>query len=486
MIAKIWLTLGMIVCLLSSICGAAEPDTSRGLDVERLHEGDVKDLDEILAKRRVIRVAVPYSRTLYFVDAARERGLVAEAMREFEREINKKLNTGKHPVVVVMLPMTRDKLLPAVSEGRADIAAGNITITQQRESLVAFSNPLYESRELIFTGPAAPPLTTLDDLAGQQVAVKRGSSYFDSVQALSSRLAQQGKRPVVLKIMPEDLQTEDLLDMVDAGILPMTVVDEPVGKVWGPLLKNSALRADLVLREEGKIAWALNKQAPKLLALVNEFLSSAAKQGLIESKVRSYISKGKKLKNNTASKELKRFTEILALFRKYGDRYHFDPLMLAAQGYQESGLNQNARSHVGAVGVMQIMPETGKELRVGDISVTEPNIHAGAKYMDKLMTKYFADAPFDDQNRALFAFASYNAGPGRVAKMRKIAEKEGLNPNVWFDNVELVLAKKVGVEPVQYVRNIYKYYVAYQLEAERAQKREQAIDQVKDQVVPAK
>ena len=137
--------------------------------------------------------------------------------------------------------------------------------------------------------------------------------------------------------------------------------------------------------------------------------------------------------------------------------------MLAAQGFQESQLNQNAKSHVGAVGVMQIMPATGAELNVGDIHTLEPNIHAGAKYMDRLMTRYFSDAHFSDEDRTLFAFASYNAGPGNIARMRRLAEKRGLDPNQWFNNVELVVADRIGIETTTYVRNIYKYYVAYKL-----------------------
>ena len=137
--------------------------------------------------------------------------------------------------------------------------------------------------------------------------------------------------------------------------------------------------------------------------------------------------------------------------------------MLAAQGYQESQLRQEARSHVGAVGVMQIMPATGKELRVGNIHQVEPNIHGGAKYMDQLMSRYFPDAHFSESDRTLFAFASYNAGPGNISKMRKEAAKRGLDPDKWFNNVELIVAEKIGMETTTYVRNIYKYYTAYKL-----------------------
>jgi membrane-bound lytic murein transglycosylase MltF len=190
------------------------------------------------------------------------------------------------------------------------------------------------------------------------------------------------------------------------------------------------------------------------------------KHGLLRSNLAKYHRRVKQIRNNTADEEWKRFQATVKLFERYGARYHFDPLMLVAQGYQESRLKQEARSHVGAVGVMQIMPETGKELDVGDIHQIEPNIHAGAKYMNRLMTRYFKDANFSEQDRTLFAFASYNCGPGNIIKMRTRAANEGLDPDKWFDNVELVTARRIGMETTTYVRNILKYYVAYKLTLE--------------------
>ena len=155
---------------------------------------------------------------------------------------------------------------------------------------------------------------------------------------------------------------------------------------------------------------------------------------------------------------------------------------MAAQGYQESQLNQQRKSHVGAVGVMQIMPATGKGLGVGDIRQIEPNIHGGAKYMDQLMTRYFPDAKFSESDRPLFAFASYNAGPGNISKMRREAVKAGLDADKWFDNVEVMAAQKIGLETTTYVRNIYKYYVAYRLTLEA----QEAARKAREEAAPKK
>jgi membrane-bound lytic murein transglycosylase MltF len=193
-----------------------------------------------------------------------------------------------------------------------------------------------------------------------------------------------------------------------------------------------------------------------------------------------YFQNPKFVKNAASEAEIKKFRQLAELFRKYGDQYDMDYLLMAAQGFQESGLDQSVKSPVGAIGVMQVMPATGKELAVGDISVTESNIHAGSKYMDQLMTRYFADAKFSPQNRTLFAFASYNAGPGNIAKMRKEAAKRGLDPDKWFNNVETVTAEKIGMEPTTYVRNIFKYYVSYKLEEDAREN----VEKLKQQAVP--
>ena len=204
------------------------------------------------------------------------------------------------------------------------------------------------------------------------------------------------------------------------------------------------------------------------------------KQGVIPYRQQQYMKSIKALRNASASEGQNRFESMIVLFEKYGQQYGFDPLMLAAQGYQESMLDQNKKSHVGAIGVMQVMPATGRELKVGDIRITEVNIHAGTKYMDQLMTRYFKDASFDEHNRTLFAFASYNAGPGNMAKMRAEAATRGLDPNEWFNNVETVTAEKIGIETTTYVRNIYKYYISYKL----TQDARASTEKLKQQVAP--
>jgi membrane-bound lytic murein transglycosylase MltF len=431
-----------------------------------------------MVERRAIRIGVPYSRSLYYHDRGHERGITAQAVREFERYINKKYRKtlAKRPITVLLVPTTRDDLIPALLDGSIDIAAGNITITPARREKVDFSDPVTAPfAEIIVTGPKGPELKTIDDLAGKDVYARPVTSYYESLTALNEKFKAAGKPQMRIIKLPDPLEDEDKLDMVNAGLLGPVVVDEWVAKLWKPILPKIVLHEDIEVREKSEIGWAFRKNSPRLAAEVNEFnLKVAKKQGMTATLYRSFAAKIRKAGNAGGTDEVKRFESLVGLFRKYGERYGFDYLMLTAQGFQESQLNQEARSHVGAIGVMQVMPATGKELKVGDINQVEPNIHAGAKYMDTLIKVYFPDAHLDEANRTLFAFAAYNAGPNRVARLRKQAEKEGYNPDIWFNNVERVLAKKVGQEPVTYVRNIYKYYVSYKLAVEAAQEAREA------------
>jgi len=238
------------------------------------------------------------------------------------------------------------------------------------------------------------------------------------------------------------------------------------------------LRSDLAIHEGGEIAWAMRKDSPLLRDVLDKF-ADTHKIGTTFGNIlkKRYFGSQSPVLRATSQEELQKFELLVKLFRQYGQLYNFDALMIAAQGYQESKLDQSARSQRGAVGIMQLLPSTAADKSVGITGIEhdpEKNIHAGVKYMRLLVDKYLNDPALDDKNRTLMAFAAYNAGPGNLRKFRKLAQESGLDPNIWFGNVEHAAADIVGRETVQYVANIYKYYVAYRLATERAQERSKA------------
>jgi membrane-bound lytic murein transglycosylase MltF len=317
-------------------------------------------------------------------------------------------------------------------------------------------------------------IATVDDLSGKEVFVRESSSYHESLVKLNERLTAEGKAPAKLTPAPEELEDEDLLEMASAGLVDILVVDNHKAWFWHRVWPALKLYPAVTLRTGGEIAWAVRPDSPQLTDALNRFLATNGKDSLNARMIfRRYLLNTQYVKGAAAEAARKRFVALVALFRKYGAQYNLDWMLMAAQGYQESRLDHSARSHVGAIGVMQVMPATGQELKVGDIKQIEPNIHAGVKYMRGIVDRYFANEPMDDVNRLLFAFAAYNAGPGRVRQLRREATARGLDANIWFNNVERIASERIGRETVTYVNNIYKYYVTYLLiQGEYIQRRE--------------
>ena len=474
--ATTWIAVTMATLVTAFPCGAG----TSSLTTEHIkNEPRVGDFD-MMTERRTIRVLVPYSRTLYFSDKGHERGITAETARDFERYLNQKHRKTLHgrPITILLIPTPRDQLLARVAQGLGDIAAGNLTAAAERTLLVDFFAPddLKQISELVLTNQRYGPMASADELSGKRVMVRPSSSYYISLTSLNQRFTSEKKPTVEIIRADEALEDEDLMEMLDAGVIDATVVDSWKALMWARILPGVIVNENAAVRTGAEIGWALRKNSPLLMAEIADYYRYQKKSGSIAYRLMQYNKKVKRLQNPTGTNDWKRFRETIALFEKYGPKYGFDPLLLAAQGFQESQLNQDARSSSGAIGVMQVMPATGASMKVGDIKVMEPNIHAGAKYMNTVMTQYFKDAQFDEMNRTLFAFASYNAGPNRIAKLRKIAAERGLDPNRWFDNVEIVVSEKVGRETTTYVRNILKYYVSYRMTLDRQQAQEKARD----------
>jgi membrane-bound lytic murein transglycosylase MltF len=426
------------------------------------------DLDGMI-ERRVIRALVAPSRTSYWLNGARQTGAEYELLKAFQEEINSRYKAkGKHILThVVFIPTSRDQLIAGLLEGRGDIAAGILTVTPERLEKVDFGEPFFRGvKEIAVTGPASPQLTSVDDLSGKEVFVRKSSSYWTHLEHLNERFVQEQKPPVLLKAAPEDLQDDDLLEMVNAGLVEIIVVDRYQALLWAKVFKKLKPHKSIVINSGGDLGWMIRKDSPRLKAEIAEFAKKyGRKSDFGQALVKKYGGDGNPriVKQATSSGEIKKFQKTVEFFRKYGAQYDMDYLLMIAQGYQESLLDQDARSQVGAIGVMQLMPATGSDMNTGDITKIEPNIHAGIKYMRFLRDQYFESEPMDARNKILFSFAAYNAGPTRVQKLRKEAEQRGLDPNVWFNNVEIIAARRIGEETVTYVANIYKYYVAYKL-----------------------
>ena len=444
------------------------------------HTGDLDDM----VKRRTIRAIVMINPVSFFYDQGQPKGVMYEAMEEFQRFVNQKMKLGNPGVKVSFMPVTPAQAEAALTEGMGDIIASGIAITPEREKLVAFSTPIQKNvAQVVVSGPDFGEVNSIADLSGKTIYVNPLTTYYQHLKNVNAELAKQGKQPIDIRQADKNLNDDDLIQMIHAGLLPATVTSSNRAQLWSKVFDNLKSYPSAPIATNINMAFAMRQNNPQFKQLVDEFVSSHGEgTSFGNTLIRRYLQNTKWATNATSQKDMEKFLQTVEIFKKYAAEYNFDYLMLAAQGYQESKLNQSQRSPVGALGIMQVQPKfaAAAPISIPNVTRADPNIHAGAKMLRNIADTYFNDPKIDPTNRTLMVFASYNAGPNRIARLRKEAADMGLNPNVWFGNVELVAAKDIGQETVTYVGNIYKYYVAYKLALEQRAIREKAKAEVKN------
>lgn len=420
-----------------------------------------------MRKRGVIRVLVAYKKTEYFVVNGQQRGFEYELMEQYEGAINKGDKKGQLRLDVVYIPVPFESLIPSLVKGRGDIAAAGLTITPERQKKVAFTIPYVQNvSEVVVTHKSDKSIRSIDDLSGRTVYVLSGSSYAQHLTELSEKFKDDGRPPVYIVESDPYLATEDILELVNAGIVEVTVADDHIARLWANVLPYISVHDDIAVNTSGQIAWAVRKKNPELLAYLNDFLRRHRKGTMLGNVLfKRYYENTRWIQNPLSTSSQDKLEKYRALFQRYAGEYDFDWLLIAAVAFQESRLNPKKESPRGAVGIMQIMPSTAKDkhIRIEDVYELENNVHAGVKYLAFLRDRYFTSPELEHGASVHFSLAAYNAGPAKVRKMRAKAEKMGLDPNIWFRNVERAAQQMVGSETTRYVANIYKYYLAYTL-----------------------
>ena len=428
------------------------------------------DLDQ-MRKARNIRALVTINPISFFYSHGNPKGMLYEELQQFERVVNQSFKTGKMKVKVTCIPMRPDELGPALSQGVGDFIAGGIVITPGRQKRYAFTVPIMTNvQHIIVTGPQLANAKNLDDLVGKDIYANPLAHSYESLLKINEDRIRAGKPPLSVKPADKNLQEDDLVEMVNSGLIPATVAMRHRASLWEQVLPNIRVHSEIVTSNDGELGWVMRKENPELKKLLDRFVETHGEgTSFGGTLLRRYLKNAKWVRNSTSAAEMSKFATYVDYFKKYAGEYHFDYLMIVAQGYQESRLDQSRKSKRGAVGIMQVIPKyaAAPPINVPDVNRADRNILAAVRMLDNIVTTYFDDPDLDEVNKTLFTFAAYNAGPSRVAHLRKKARQDGLNPNQWFSNVELEVAKEVGEETVLYVNNIYKYYIAYKLASER-------------------
>jgi len=440
-----------------------------------------EDLDGLL-KRRYIRVLTTLNQTNFFLHRGKFFGYEYEIIKGYEKELNKGKKGKDLHMVIEFIPANRDELISKLIAGYGDIAAAGLTITDSRRRLADFTIPYLSGiDEVIVTHKQAFKPRAIEDLAGHRIFVRKSSSYYESLAAVNKKLRKSGKRPLQIIAADENLETEDILELVNTGAVEFTVSDSHIAKIWAGIFSNLVIRDDLKFRTGGEIAWMIRKNSPKLKASLDNFLKKRQKGTLLGNiYFKRYYEKNTWIKSPLSSDRDKTLLKYKNLLKKYADRYGFDWLLIAALAYQESRLDHTKKNKSGAIGLLQVLPSTGKDKNVGirNVHRLENNIHAGIKYLAFLQKKYFSDPGIRPRDQVRLALAAYNAGPAKIQRARSKTEQMGLDPNRWFRNVELGTLKIVGQETVRYVSNINKYYVIYRFTSEVSNTREKEMKQI--------
>ena len=442
------------------------------------------DLDGIVSERaRLLRLLTVFEPMYYMIDGRKQAGLTFEAAREFETFLNKRLGRTRAAdrIRVILVPVRRDELIPFIRAGRGDIAAANLTITEDRQASVAFSDPVVaDAYEVVVTGPSAEPVNSLDELSGRPVFVRRSSSYFESLQRLNRDLEARGLPSASIVEVNEILGSGAILKLVHEGRLPATIVDAHIAEFWSEVFPGLVWNDEVRPRVNAQIAWVAQMDSPQLLEHINAFVKTH-KKGTLSGNVliNRYLKNTDWLVKIEDQVVNQRLDSLRNLFEEKAALYDLDWRRLAAQAFQESGLDQSRRSSRGAIGLMQLMPATAREMGFDDISTADANVEAGAKYMRHVIDTYFSDI---EQNSAVdpeiareeayaIALAAYNAGPTRISRLRRTAESRGIDNKIWFDEMEPIVAREVGSEPVMYVQNVMEYSIQLQLQQQLREER---------------
>ncbi len=430
----------------------------------RVSEPFTGDLDG-MRRREVLRVLVSYSRTNFFLAEGKLRGFEYELFRELDESLQRARPAGEPPLNIAFLPVPFDELLPALLEGRGDVAAASLTITPERQARVQFTEPyLTGVEEIIVSHAGAPAVDGWEDLAGQDVHVASGTVFQYDLAYMNEQLVAAGLEPMRIVSDGRGLKTEDMLELVHSGAFQYTIADRFVAEIWSSILDGLRLETDLIARTDGEIAWAVRPDNPQLKALLDDFASKNRRGTLIGNVLfKRYFDDRKWISNPLLDTEHSKLAPFREALMEHAEAFGFDWRLIAAQAYQESQLDPNTVSYSGAVGLMQLLPSTATDMGVTDLTDPERNLYAGVKYMDWLRRNFFDEPQLTAEAQIDFCLAAYNAGPSRVRRWRAAAPGRGLDPNLWFGNVELLALEDVGLQPVQYVGNINKYFILYTL-----------------------
>ncbi len=440
---------------------------SRGPALYTVHQGELIAL-------------VDNSLSSYFIYKGEPKGFEFELLKIFAQEHRLKLR-----IKIIHNP---NAILDSLLEGKGDLVAANLSISEKRKMKVNFTAPLFQTRQILVQRiPDSRKEITADQLdaslvrdpiqlEGKNVMVRKSSSYYDRLVNFRSETGIDFS----IQESPDYLVTENLIEMVAEKKINYTVCDENKANLICPSFDNIDCKTQVSFSQN--IGWAVRKESKMLLDSLNVWIESKKGGKDYNLIFDDYF----KSSSKTRKEVRKDFEEIISgqiseydeIIKKHASRIGWDWKLLAAQIYQESKFNPGNKSWAGAIGLLQLMPKTALNNGVEKSELTDPekNLEAGTAHIEWLQRQWTSVVK-DSAEVIKFTLASYNAGYGHVSDARRMAKKNGMNPDKWDDSVEQMMLLKMkpqyynqpevkygycrGTEPVNYVKDILENFDYY-------------------------
>jgi len=423
----------------------------------------VRDLAEI-RNSRTLRVLVNQSRNSSGEVQGQAIGAEYHRLRAFEQYLNGHARDGQ-AINLKIIPKAKDQLLGALARGEGDLVAPGELLDMKATHKISTSDPIVSDVPLWLVGVKGERrFTRLEQLSGRTLALTTGSAAGEAVSQINQKLALRKLPPVKVEWVDPSLAVEDVLEMVQAGIFHLTIVERPIAERWSKVLPKLRFDRQVTIREPGEEYWFVRQDAAMLRASIDRFLKTYKTPADQDVAFQRVYRRLYQVRYPLAKADRQRLEKLRPILQKHAREQGMDWLNLAALAFKESSLDPGAKSGSGPTGLMQITPSAAQRVGVNNIQTLDSNVQASARYLALIRRKFFASPKLNERERMAFILAAYNMGPERVQGMRAEARRRGLNPNQWFFQVERIAMEQVGMGGVSYVNSVNKYYLAFDRE----------------------
>ncbi|MEJ5861703.1 transglycosylase SLT domain-containing protein [Pseudomonas farsensis] len=450
--------LAVVGGLFSGSAHAREPGPQ-----QHVAASQARDLQQIRASK-VLRVLVNQSRNSSGEVKGEPVGVEYYRLRALEHSLNARVADGQQ-LTLKIIPRAKEQLLGALLRGEGDLAAPGELLDPSLVQGAHASAPVLDQVPLLLVGRKGErSYSRADQLSGRTIALTSASAAGAAIQVINQQLALRKRAPIKVEWVDPTLAVEDVLEMVQAGIYPLTVVERPIAQRWARVMPRLRLDSKVQLAHPQALRWYVRNDAPLLQVAVDRFLATYRAPDNQDAAFERIYRRQYRVHNPLARQDRQRLAAVRAVLQKHGGEQQIDWLNLAALAFKESTLDPKARGAGGAHGLMQITPSAAQRVGVSNIGTVDGNVQASARYLALIRRKFFASPQINERERMAFTLAAYNLGPERVQAMRAEARRRGLNGNQWFFQTERIAMEQVGMGPVSFVNSVNKYFLAFNRE----------------------